>query len=314
MDRSLLTTKLLTSLLFVATAGGAHALTLHVNCGQQTGLTTIGAAIKVVQSFEESRPVTVLIGGQCRENVVIRGIDRLTLTGVNGASISDASGGKLDVIYVQDSRDVSINAFTINAGADGVSGSNGVNCDDVSVCRLSHNVIQGALDGFGFLVNGEAVGRLNGDILQGNFAGVGVFTSSKVTGDSFTARNNTDFGIEVERGEAIFNNCTIEMNSADGAFVRGRALFHSNGCSFSKNGRDGIRVLHSSFTRVRTAIVTANAGAGVFLQDLSMAHFDPPSTVTGNHGGTDVVCGPQYTATRGALTNIGGGTTNCVEP
>ena len=38
------------------------------------------------------------------------------------------------------------------------------------------------------------------------------------------------------------------------------------------------------------------------------------ATVTGNGGGTDVVCTPQVSATRNVFIDIGGGTTNCVEP
>jgi hypothetical protein len=47
------------------------------------------------------------------------------------------------------------------------------------------------------------------------------------------------------------------------------------------------------------------------VHDLSMVTFNGAS-VTGNGGGTDVVCDGQYPATRGA-GDIGG-TTNCVEP
>ena len=311
MDRSLLTTKLFTSLLFVSTAGGAHALTLHVNCGQQAGLTTIGAAIKAVQSFEESRPVTVLVGGQCQENVVIQGIDRLTLTAVSGASITDASGGKQDVILVRDSRDVSINGFTISAGADGVSGSNGVDCVDVSVCRLSGNLIQGALDGYGLNVGYEASARVNGDVLQGNGGGLFVGGSSVVIG-SFAARNNSE-GIRVARGQAHISNCTIENNSNDGGVVQESALLSAIACSISKNGGNGVSVRLHSYARLQTAVISGNASAGVLVSDLSMGRFIG-STVTGNLGGTDAFCAPQYSATRGALTDIGGGTTNCVEP
>lgn len=59
--------------------------------------------------------------------------------------------------------------------------------------------------------------------------------------------------------------------------------------------------------------ITNNGGAGVFVADLSWAGFDVNSNVTGNAAGTDVFCNQQFSATRGALTNIGG-TTNCVEP
>jgi len=50
------------------------------------------------------------------------------------------------------------------------------------------------------------------------------------------------------------------------------------------------------------------------VRDLSFAFFSSGNSITGNLGGTDVLCSPQFSATRGALTNIGGGTTNCVEP
>src|ERR1700736_4678854 len=113
MAHSMSAKKLLAGLVLMAAAAAAHALTLKVNCGQKFGLTTIGAAIKVIQSFEQPKPVTILVSGSCRENLVIQSIDRLTLTAVNGASITDASGGKLDVILIQDSRDVSINGFSI---------------------------------------------------------------------------------------------------------------------------------------------------------------------------------------------------------
>jgi hypothetical protein len=209
MDRSLLTARVLTSLIFVAAASGAHALTLHVNCGKETGLTTIGAAIKVVQSFEESRAVTVLVTGQCHENVVIQGIDRLTLTAVNGASISDASGGKLDVISILDSRSISVNGFTINAGADGVSGSNGVTCLEFSVCRIAGNVIQGAADGGGFLVGQSSLATLDGDTLQNN--GIGLLVASRSS-----VRLGGQFRNFIARG----NGRGIQMNRMSGLSSR----------------------------------------------------------------------------------------------
>jgi len=59
--------------------------------------------------------------------------------------------------------------------------------------------------------------------------------------------------------------------------------------------------------------VIGNGSNGVVVRDLSFAKFST-SNVTSNLGGTDVNCKPQFPATRGALTDIGGGTTNCVEP
>jgi hypothetical protein len=62
-----------------------------------------------------------------------------------------------------------------------------------------------------------------------------------------------------------------------------------------------------------TFTMIGNGSNGVVVRDLSFAKFST-SNVTGNLSGTDVNCKPQFPATRGALTDIGGGTTNCVEP
>jgi hypothetical protein len=52
------------------------------------------------------------------------------------------------------------------------------------------------------------------------------------------------------------------------------------------------------------------------VKDLSFGNFPAgvSNVVKNNPGGTDVLCSPQFPATRGALANIGGGVTNCVEP
>ncbi|HEY0723030.1 MAG TPA: hypothetical protein VGD41_03355, partial [Pyrinomonadaceae bacterium] len=62
----------------------------------------------------------------------------------------------------------------------------------------------------------------------------------------------------------------------------------------------------------RSSAITNNGQVGVLIDDLSMVTFSGDA-VTGSGGGTDVVCNPQFSATRGTA-DIGGGTTNCVEP
>jgi hypothetical protein len=314
MARSSFTLRLCSALLLTAIAGAADALTLHVNCGQDSGLTSIAAAIKVVQNLEEPRPVTVLVTGQCQENVVIQGIDRLTLTAVNGASITDASSGKLDVLSIQDSRDVAVNGFTINAGADGVDTSSGISCLDFSVCRLSGNVIQGALDEAGFLVGEQSMATLDGDTLQNNAIGLEVVSRSSVRqggqGRSFISRGNF-FGIYMVRSAFVFVGAVVENNTGTGAAVAGHSTLVISG-SISGNGSAGATVRQGSVATFSSAAISGNAGPGVLIRDLSMGLFSG-STVTGNRG-SDVLCQPVYSATRGALTQIGGGTTNCVEP
>src|SRR6516165_12703977 len=168
--------RLFLTVVLMAAAGTVGATTLSVNCAAKDGLHSIGAALRVLQNGEGHGSSTINVSGACHENVVIQSMDRLTLKAVNGASISDASGGKQDVISIFDSRDVAINGFTINAGSDGVSGANGVSCNDWSACRLALNVIQGAGSGAGFAVYQASLATVDGDTFQNN--GVGLIVHS----------------------------------------------------------------------------------------------------------------------------------------
>ena len=297
------------ALLLAATE--TNAATVYVNCGARVGLTTIGAAIKAVQF---AGPSTINVSGACHENVVIQSLDRLTLNAVNGASVSDASGGKQDVISIYDSRDVAINGFAINAGSDGVSGANGISCNDWSMCRLSMNVIQGAGSGAGFAVFQAAQATVDGDTFQNNGNGLIANSGTKVRSGGqarpLVSRGNGT-GISTGRQGLIYAAAIVENNSNRGVLVQFNSTLELYGGSISHNGGVGAEVREGSIARFTGGIaITNNVGAGVLIHDLSMVTFD--ATVTGNGGGTDVVCNPQYSATRGAADT--GGTTNCVEP
>src|SRR3974390_1661508 len=91
--------------------------TLYVHCGASSGLNSIGAALKALQHSEDSGPSTINVSGACHENVLIQNIDRLTVAGSHGASITDASGDTADVVDIRNSN-VTITGMTI----DGLSG------------------------------------------------------------------------------------------------------------------------------------------------------------------------------------------------
>jgi len=299
-----LAVRFLAAVALVAAAATANAVTLRVNCGGRSGLNSVGAALRVLPPG----PATIQVSGNCRENVLIQSIDRLTLTALKGASISDASGGTLSVVDIEDSRDVAIKGFAINAG----SGENayGVVCGDWSSCRLSANVIQGALGAAGFAVFGQSQAHLEGDILQNNGVGLFLRSGSKVsTGleEPFTSRNNR-LGISIGRQGFAFIDATVENNSEAGVEVLLQSTAQLSG-SISGNGGVGAHVSEGSVVRFNSTI-SGNAGAGVLVRDLSIATFVGAS-VTGN-GGTDVECEPQVPVTRGVADT--GGTTNCVEP
>src|SRR5262245_4079486 len=310
-------TKFLVSVAILITAVSAHATTLRVNCGGRDGLTSINAALKVVQRSGGSGPNTISVSGNCRENVLIQSMDRLTLTAVNGATISDASGGKLTVVDIEDSRDVAIKGFTINAGitANPEEPVYGAICGSWSSCRLSANVIQGAVGdgGAGLAVFGQSQATLEDDILQNNGVGLFLRSGSKVTtqlaGHPFISRGN-GVGISIGRQGFAFINATVENNSDTGVQVLFQSTLQLSG-SISGNGGAGADVSEGSVVRFGGATISNNGGAGVVVRDLSMVTFNGAS-VTGNGGGIDVVCEPQLPVTRHTADIEG--TTNCVEP
>jgi hypothetical protein len=297
-------------LVLLMSASTVRAATLYVNCGGKVGLTSIGAALKALQYSEGHGSSTINVSGACHENVVIQSLDRLTLNAINGASVSDASGGSLDVILIQDSRDVSVNGFTIHAGSG--PNANGIDCSEYSLCRLSGNVIQGAGNG-GVAVFAMSNATLDGDTLQSNgFAGLLVRSGSTVRsgGQSRTITIRGNFkGISVGRDALVVLGVDIENNSNIGAQAQFNSTMDLTG-TISGNQGFGVYILEASVVRL-SANITANGPGGVLIQDLSMVTF-LGGNVTGNGGGTDVVCNPQYSATRGVADT--GAITNCVEP
>jgi hypothetical protein len=293
------------ALVLLLAAMGTDAATLSVNCGAKVGFTTIGAAIKVAQF---AGPSTINVSGACHENVVIQSLDQLTLTALNGASINDPSGGNLSTLTIDDSRDVAINGFTINGGADGID------CQDGSVCRVNGNTIQGAVNGYGVGVFFSQL-FLDGGKLQNNGTGLAVINGASGKATNVTIQNNAN-GIEIRTQSFVNTTATITANTAGGVFVHEGGTLSCPGCQITGNGGIGVILRRDSSARLyATYAVTGNTGGGVLLTEESSAYFPTPTgTVTGNTGGTDVFCGSSYTTARGATTNIGGGTTNCVEP
>lgn len=289
----------------------AQAETLNVNCDSSKGLTSIQKAINILQQFEPEGPNTILVSGSCKENLTIQSMDNLTLTAKNGASITDSSNGNLDVIDIVDSRRVSVNGFTINGGAIGVL------CGSYSLCRFSANTIQNS-PGFGVDVSASQA-RFDGDTLQNNASrGLGIVNGGQVGGVSLTIQGNGDGVVLVTRGTLILVNSVVQGNQNRGIFAIEGSTIRLEASTVTNNSGDGIQLRQSSQSRLESFAginnITGNGAAGVSVGDLSFAFFDTSSNVTGNVGGTDVVCLPQFSATRGALTSLSGGTTNCVEP
>jgi hypothetical protein len=263
----------------------APASVVNVRC--DSGDTIQGALSKLTPTG----PNTVNVTGTCKENVKINSMDRLTLVANPTATIADPSGGVNDVIDIISSRSVLVQGFVIKGG------NAGIFCVAQSECSTRENKIQGAgFTGIG-IYQGSTLFSLR-DSIANNAIGVLVQFGGYFETESSTVQNSSSFGIE-----ALMNS-TLRI-------IATRII---------GNASDGVHVDQNSAARVGlfagtpTNVIQQNGGSGVFVGDLSFVRFTPENKITGNLTQPDVSCGQQYSATRGALTNIGGGSTNCVEP
>src|SRR5215469_3685499 len=294
------------SLLLLMSAGSVNAATLYVNCAAKEGLHSIGAALKVLQNIPG--PSTINVSGACNENVVIQNLDRLTLNAAPGASINDVSGGNVDTVQVANSNSVTINNFTINGGVSGVS------CVLGSLCFVNGTTAQGA--GFGG-VSAGALSRVfvSGGTLQNNYYGLEVVNGGGAWAFGVSIQHNSAGGVELGRQAVLNTDATITGNSGSGVFAHENGTLSCNGCTVSGNAILGVIVRRNSTARFAGAVITGNTGGGVLLSEESSAFFQgSQNNVTGNPGGLVVACGASATTAKFATTNIGGGTTNCVEP
>ena len=295
-------------LLILMATSTVKAATLYVNCGGRTGLPSIAAALKALQYSEGHGPSTINVSGACRENVVIDGLERLTLTAINGASITDASGGATDVVGVLHAAIVDIEGFTLNGS---------VGCYSGSHCLFGSNTFQGS-PGDGVTASRSYADLFGGTIQnssgRGLVAGQGAVVRTidlkiQNCGAGATAIDGSNLTVTTVNGSSFVNNAgdgiqglahsTLRIN--DGAVVQG-------------NAGHGIRVESGSEASVGSLSINNNGGDGISIGDLSFVWFRGASTITGNLSGMDVDCRPQFSATRGAVGNLGGGKTNCLEP
>jgi len=303
--------KVLTALVLLVTAASSSAASLTVKCGGrgEEGFRSISAALAHLSPFGSN---TVTVYGACNENVVIQGIDRLTLIAAPGASISDASAGNANVIDISDSQRVTIQGFTINGGADGVD------CHNHSFCHFSGNTIQGSA-GDGVSVR-DSQADFSGDVLQ-NHAGAGLSVAIKglVSIAFATLQGNAFGGADVADGASleIYGNNTIKDNPGPGVFVTGGSRLRVFGGVITGNSGDGVGLADGSTATFvsffSNVVISLNTGHGVSVGNLSFANFAPGITVSGNLPGPDVLCYAKFSATSGAQTNLGGGTTNCTD-
>jgi len=284
----------------------AQGATVQVHCGASAS--GINAALS---HLNPAGPNTIVVSGTCNENVVIQSFDRLTLQAAgSGATINDVSGGNNPTVAILDSQRILIQGFTINGGSPGIL------CGDYSLCRFSGNTVQTAVD------NGVIVSRskssFDGDTIQNNgFRGLVLREQSSAVIAGVMLQGNPNAGADVHDGSFLYSLAAAVQNNGFGLRAEESTL-RIEVSTISNNSLDGVQLQEESnawFSTVSGSnMITGSGFQDVSVNDLSFAVFDPGNIIIGSLQPPDVVCNPQFSATRGALTNIGGGTTNCMEP
>lgn len=292
--------RLMCAMVLMATVSAAHALTLQVRCGGSSGLTSIGAAMQVLQEEGAGRFNTINVSGACVENVVIQSMDRLTLNALNGASIVDASAGNLSPVTIDDSRDVTLNNFTVSGGLDGVD------CLDGSLCRFNGDTVQNSAQGAGIFVGADSYALIICGALQNNVVGLQVSNGGKAKLVGVSVHGNFS-GLFVNNGSfVLFASSSSTANAGPGIQVAHGSTLVCGSCTVTGNGGDGISVAQSSNVSLSPNFdlanppgynVTGNGGAGISLESLSgAAFFGAQGSVSPNNGALDVACSPSFSA------------------
>jgi hypothetical protein len=182
----------------VTTGRCTLAANLFVNCDKKE---TIHEALKFLVAVSPQGPNTVVVTGNCKESLLIQGMDRLTLLTKKGASITDRSNGSSAVVDIADSHSVTLKGFTINGN---------VSCGASTICYLTNNTIQDSV-GDGLIVNAGSRAFLESNVIQ----------------------NNGGRGSTVAQGSQMFSsNDMFQDNAAQGVVVSFGAYLDASNSSF----------------------------------------------------------------------------------
>ncbi len=283
-------------LLFAATVS-AYATDLAVNCNAKKN-NSINAALA---TLSKQGPHTITVSGTCNEAVLIDGFDNLTLVTTTGASINDPTPSNLednDVVDISNSRNITVQGFTINGGVEGVA------CFQFSVCYLRELTVQGASNTGVFYTRSS--GFVDNTTIQNNyFGGITVNNGSNVafgsalfgTPGTATIQNNgtaIDGGIGANVGNGsnlLLLTATIQSHPyGDGAQANFGSILRVVNSTITGSGGNGVSV-QSSVVRLQGGnSITNNTANGVNLRNTSTLQISGVDTITGN-GGNGVVLG-----------------------
>jgi len=261
----------------------AQAVSLRVDCDKHDSISKV---LHLLAKANPQGPNRVTVSGSCEGNLVIKSMDRLTLITLTGASITDRSNGTLAVVDIEDSQKVTLQGFTINGGAQGIL------CSTASLCYLTGNTIQGP-GHFGVNVLKGSRAFLESNVIQ-NWGRGAFITGAQVFSSNDVFQGNGGSGIAALVGSYFESLNSTFDNNGDGIEAAGVMVL--NGGTVSGNSRIGVRMLGGNVV-FQGPTITGNGGVGVHLEDGAFAGF-LAANITGNLGGLDIECTPQFPITR----------------
>ncbi|HEU5180687.1 MAG TPA: right-handed parallel beta-helix repeat-containing protein [Candidatus Polarisedimenticolia bacterium] len=241
------------------------AATVDVDCDAGSAL---GPAFRSLKPGD-----TVLVGGTCRENLVIQAeLQGITIEGKGKAAI-DAPDASLPAIQVL-GREVTIRGLTITGGFFGIAINRGATAviDRITIENASHSDIEVSQNSFGRIVN-TTIQRCkqNGIMVMGSSsAHIGVLRSDDKAPSPNIIKSNGADGISVLRASTarIIGN-SLSGNRRNGLAIQQVSHADVAGNVFDENGEAGIRVAGNS---------------GVNLADSVMRLFEQPNKTNRPNG------------------------------
>lgn len=295
---------------------------LNVDCDAGQTICAALATLDKMHAVGSAGPNMVMISGTCNEDITVVGMDNVTLQGNPTATVNGNANGFGVVLWVTDSQNFAMNNITLSGN--GIA--TGVYCA-AAVCHLNNDIVEDSA-GIGVGVGPSSMVFLSSTTVQQN-AGDGVHMggNGNVVLAGATIQSNGGAGVHLQAGGSLLTTAqsqgyeivgpastVIQNNAQDGILADVNSAARLNFTMISGNGRDGIRLEGGAKAQLASVSVTGNTGHGVRLGDLSFGEFADGNSISGNNAGSatplDVVCDPQYSATRG-LGNLSGTTTNC---
>jgi hypothetical protein len=277
------------------------AATTDVNCALPG---KAGSINETLRQLDPAGPNTLVLHGNCHENIVISGFDRLTIRGAKDAVLSDPSGGtEWAVILITNSRRIKLRGLYI------VGGNTGVVCTNASFCDFQANTMEEQSQN-GFSIN-DSEAAFSGDVVS-NSGGAGFnINRSKAQLTGITAENDNT-GININASTVVGENWNVTHNQGPGVFVASSSHLQLIDSQVTFNSQNGIQATAVSSLSLVNNTVTGNVMSGVWLSDIVTAFF-----VGGNYSGNDqtgsnfnIGCYGQYTVISN-LSSASYSTTNC---